>query len=95
MKEHLKQKAIELVNHFYHVVYPYVGSSYMTGLEFPEHKFDSGKKEALYLVQNILDAMPSNAPDLDDYHELYEIIGSMEQDFHDWEAQSSQIKNSV
>ncbi len=85
MNGKLKLKAIELVNHFYHVVYPYVGSSYMTGHEYPEKKFKSGKKEALYLVQNILDAMPSNAPDLHDYHELFEIIGSMEEDFHDWE----------
>ena len=95
MNEKLKQKAIELVNHFYHVVYPYVGSSYMTGHEFPEQKFESGKKEALYLVQNILDAMPSNAPDLQDYHELFEIIGSMEHDFHDWENAQTTSKNSV
>jgi len=85
MKEHLKQKAIELVNHFYHVVYPYIGSSFMTGTEYPEQKFKSGKEQALYLVQNILDAMPSNATDLQDYHALFDIISKMERDFHDWE----------
>lgn len=95
MKEHLKQKAIELVNHYYHVVYPYVGSSYMTGHEYPEKKFKGAKTEALYLVQNILDAIPSNSTDLQDYVELFEIINQMEQEIYDWENSSSKIKNDV
>lgn len=85
MKEHLKQKAIELVNHYYQVVYPYVGSSYITGHEYPEKKFKGAKIEALYLVQNILDATPSNSTDLQDYVELYDIISKMEQTDYNWE----------
>ena len=85
MNEKLKQKAIELVNHYYHIVYPYIGSSFLSGDEYPEKKFGSGKKEAKYLVQNILDAMPSNAPNLQDFVELLDIISNMKQDFHDWE----------
>ncbi len=85
MRKHLKQKAIELVLHYYKIVYPYVGSSYMTGHEYPEQKFNQAKIEALYLVNNILDAIPSNAIDINDFVELRNIITDMRQDFHDWE----------
>jgi len=49
-----KQKAKELVDHYFDVVYPYVGSDYMTGTESPSYKFRSAQKEAAYFIDGIL-----------------------------------------
>ena len=45
-----KQKAKELVDHYFNVVYPYVGSDYMTGTENPSYKFKSAQREALFFA---------------------------------------------
>jgi len=49
-----KQKAEELVNKYKPYVYPYVGSSYMTGDEYPEQISRYAKTCALIAVDEIL-----------------------------------------
>ena len=49
-----KQKAEELVNKYKPYVYPYVGSSYMTGDEYPEQISRYAKACALIAVDEIL-----------------------------------------
>lgn len=39
-----------LIEHFIPVVYPYSGSGYLTGTEDKYVKFNSAKKEALYVA---------------------------------------------
>jgi len=48
------KKAIELMDHYYLIVYPYVGSDFMTGTESPTLKFKLAKKEAIYLADHML-----------------------------------------
>lgn len=50
-----KTMATSLISHYILVVYPYVGSGYMTGTEDEELKFKSAKKEAKFLCQNMLE----------------------------------------
>jgi hypothetical protein len=71
-------KALEIIKHYYVVVYPYIGSAFMTGTESPTLKFESAKQEALFLVQNILDAMPSNSPEVHQFNEMMDILREME-----------------
>lgn len=49
-----KKTAINLIKHYYDVVYPYVGSDFMTGTENAQLKFTSAKKEASFLAQCML-----------------------------------------
>jgi len=49
-----KKKADELVNKYKPYVYPYLGSSYMTGDEYPEQILNYGKICALIAVDEIL-----------------------------------------
>lgn len=53
MKEPRK-KAIELMKHYYVIVYPYVGSDFMTGTENNQLKFKSSRTESIYLVDHML-----------------------------------------
>ena len=58
MKDNKKDEsvmAIDLISHYILVVYPYVGSDYMTGTENEELKFKSAKKEAKFLCQLMLE----------------------------------------
>lgn len=47
--------AVDLINHYILIVYPYIGSGFMTGTEDEELKFKSAKKEAKFLCQNMLE----------------------------------------
>jgi hypothetical protein len=49
-----KEKAEELVNKYKPYVYPYVGSSYLTGDEYPEQILSYAKKCASIAVDEIL-----------------------------------------
>ena len=48
------ERAEELVNKYKPYVYPYVGSSYLTGDEYPEQILSYAKKCALIAVDEIL-----------------------------------------
>ena len=50
-----KEKAEELLNKYKPYVYPYVGSSFMTGDEYPEQILSYAKICALIAVDEILD----------------------------------------
>lgn len=58
-----KKTAISLINHYYKVVYPYVGSDFMTGTENAQLKFTSAKQEASFLAQCMLDVVFAYEPD--------------------------------
>ena len=49
-----KEKAEELVDKYKPFVYPYVGSSYLTGDEYPEQILNYAKQCALIAVDEIL-----------------------------------------
>jgi len=75
-------KALEIMKHYYHVVYPYVGGDFMTGMESPIIKFNNAKRESLFLVQNILDALPSNSPEIYEFYGLADVINELEYNDH-------------
>lgn len=75
-------KALELMKHYYTVVYPYVGSDFMTGTESQSVKFNGAKRESLFLAQNLLDVLPSNAPEVYQTMEMMEIIRGFEYNDH-------------
>ena len=52
-----KEKADELVNKYKPYVYPYLGSSYMTGDEYPEQILNYGKICALIAVDEIMNEL--------------------------------------
>ena len=85
MEEKIVKKANEIILHYYRVIYPYVGSGFMTGTEDKEHKFNGAKKEAIYLINNIVDAMPSNATDIRDFINLRDYIYELKFSSEDWE----------
>lgn len=47
-------EAVKLIRHYSHVVYPYVGSGYLTGTEDENIKFKLSKEEAIYLTNSML-----------------------------------------
>lgn len=48
-----KEQAIALMNHYKAVVYPYLGSGYLTGTEDRNLIFENAKKEAKYLIKHM------------------------------------------
>jgi len=76
-----KKKADELVNKYKPYVYPYLGSSYMTGDEYPEQILNYGKICALIAVDEILHSlsykMSSNIEELDYYNEVRQEIENL------------------
>ena len=48
-----KEQAIALMNHYKGVVYPYLGSGYLTGTEDRNLIFENAKKEAKYLIKHM------------------------------------------
>lgn len=57
-----KEKAEELVENYKPYVYPFVGSSYMTGDEYPEQILRYAKTCALLAVGEVIRSKP-NQPD--------------------------------
>lgn len=51
-----KEKARLLVKHFMPVVYPYVGSAFLTGTEDEDYKLQSAKTQAKFVIEQILHA---------------------------------------
>lgn len=75
MKERIIKKANEIIIHYYRI--------YVTGIA--EHKFNKAKNEAIYLINNILDAIPSNANDIEDFLNLRDYIYDLKFSSEDWE----------
>ena len=55
-RQEQKEKAIQLVKHFMPVVYPYVGSAFLTGTEDEDYKLQSSKTQAKFVISQILHA---------------------------------------
>lgn len=85
--EVIKQKAIEIIGHYYGIVYPYVGSSYLTGTEYPDVKFKRAKDEALYLVDSMINMTSHDSPSVVFiyYDALYNVIFNFKFEDYDFE----------